>query len=104
MNRSLALVALVPVLLVTVTSTVPDPAGDVAVICVSLLIVKAAEVAPNSTVVAFEKLTPVMTTDVLPVAGPDDVPKDVTLGRIGVQLADATTVPLFAVLVRPEKM
>ena len=96
---------LVPLLLVTVTSTIPAaPAGDVAVIWVSLLIVKVADVAPKLTVVALEKLTPVMTTEVPPATGPDEVPSDVTLGAMGVQVAEATTVPLSAVLVRPEKM
>ena len=47
-NWSAVLVALVPALVTTVMLTVPpDPDGEVAVICVSLLTVKLAAVAPR---------------------------------------------------------
>ena len=57
---------------VTRTSTVPEPAGAVAVICVALLTVKpVAAVAPNVTAVAPPKFEPVMMTVVPPVDGPE---------------------------------
>jgi hypothetical protein len=70
-NRSPELVALVPPAVVTVTSTVPTPAGEVAVIWVALLTVKeAAALLPKLTAVAPEKLVPVMVTLVPPDVGP----------------------------------
>jgi hypothetical protein len=70
-NWSAALVALVPPAVVTVTSTVPAPAGEVAVIWVAPLTVKElAAVLPNLTAVAPEKLVPAMVTLVPPVGGP----------------------------------
>lgn len=68
-NRSVLLVVLVPLGVVTVISTVPtDPAGAVAVICVSEFTVKlVAEELPNFTFEALVKLTPVMTTEIPPV-------------------------------------
>jgi hypothetical protein len=75
------LVALVPLGVVTVTSTVPDPAGAVAVIWASLLTVKVvAAVEPNVTPVAPVKLAPVIVTDVPPEAGPEDGLTLVTVG------------------------
>ncbi len=71
MNRSAALVAEVPPGVVTVTWTVPLPAGLIAVICVSLsteIIVPAVE--PNETPVAPVKPIPVRTTVVPPLSGP----------------------------------
>jgi len=63
--------ALVPPAVVTVTSTVPIPAGEVAVIWVALLTAKeAAALLPNLTAVAPEKLVPVMVTLVPPGVGP----------------------------------
>ena len=63
--------ALVPPPVVTVTSTVPVPAGAVAVMDVALLTVKVvAAVAPNFTAVAPVRLVPVMVTEVPPVLGP----------------------------------
>src|SRR5258707_13110330 len=63
--------ALVPPAVVTVTSTVPTPAGEVAVIWVALLTVKeAAALLPKLTAVAPEKLVPVMVTLVPPDVGP----------------------------------
>ena len=81
MNWSAAEVALVPPAVVTRTSTVPVPAGDVAVIWVVLLTTKpVAAVAPKFTAVAPLRLVPVMTTEVPPVAGPDVGAIDVTVG------------------------
>jgi hypothetical protein len=59
--------ALVPPEVVTVTSTVPIPAGEVALIWVALLTVKEpAALLPNLTAVAPEKLVPVTVTLVPP--------------------------------------
>jgi hypothetical protein len=70
-NRSAEPVALVPPGVVTVTSTVPVPAGDVAVIELALLTVnEAASVAPNFTAATLVKFVPLMVTEV----PPDDVP------------------------------
>ena len=72
MNWSAAEVAEVPPGVVTVTSTVPAPAGEVAVIEVAELTVKlVALVAPNLTAVAPVKPVPVIVTDVPPAVGPD---------------------------------
>jgi hypothetical protein len=63
--------ALVPPAVVTVTSTVPIPAGEVAVIWVVLLTVKEpAALLPNLTAVAPEKFVPVMVTLAPPDGGP----------------------------------
>nr|MCA1071698.1 hypothetical protein [Delftia acidovorans] len=72
MNWSAALVALVPPVVVTRTSTVPAaPAGAVAVIWVALLTVKpVAGVAPKVTPVDPMKFVPVMVTVVPPPWGP----------------------------------
>ena len=72
MNVSAALVALVPLGVVTVTSTAPAAcAGEVAVIEVALTTAKlAAAVPPNDTAVAPVKLLPVMVTLVPPAIGP----------------------------------
>ena len=62
-NRSLGVIALVPLALVTVTSTVPDAAlsGVTAVIVVSLTIVKLATTAnPTETEVALANPGPVI--------------------------------------------
>src|SRR5262245_65643844 len=62
---------LVPPAVVTVISTVPIPAGEVAVIWVALLTVKEpAALLPNLTAVAPEKLVPVMVTLLPPCVGP----------------------------------
>src|SRR5512141_1665307 len=82
MNWSALLVRLVPAGDVTVTSTVPEPAGLVAVIEVSELTVKsAAGVPPKLTAVAPVSQAPVMVTDVPPAAGPPEGLIDVTTGR-----------------------
>ena len=81
MNWSAALVALVPPKFVTVTSTVPLPAGEVAVIDVALVTVnEAAAEPPNRTAVTRIKLLPVMVTGVPPAAGPLFGEIDVTVG------------------------
>ena len=78
---SAALVALVPPPVVIRTSTVPLPAGAVAVICVALRTLKpVAAVAPKVTAVAPLKLVPEMITVVPPVAGPDVGEMLVTVG------------------------
>src|SRR5205823_1380537 len=80
-KRLLALVALVPPAVVTVTSSVPVPAGDVAVILVALLMVKeVALLLPNLTAVAPVKLVPLMVTEVPPAAGPLVGEIEVTVG------------------------
>ena len=80
---SAALVALVPPAVVTRTSTVPEPAGAVAVIWVALLTVKpVAAVAPKVTAVVPEKPVPVRTTDVPPLAGPVVGLRLVTAGAV----------------------
>ena len=81
MNWSAALVALVPPGVVTVTSTVPAPTGEVAVMPVGLLTVKlAAAVVPNLTALAPVKPVPVIATEVLPVVGPEAGLTPVTVG------------------------
>ena len=70
-----------PPVVVTLTSTVPVPAGEVAVIEVAELTVKpVAGVAPNVTAVAPVKLVPVIVTEVPPVDGPDVGEIKVTVG------------------------
>ena len=83
MNWSPALVALVdPV--VTVTSTVPEPAGAVAVIVVSLLTLNnVAATVPKFTALAPVKFVPVIVTDVPPAVEPDDGLTPVTVGAGG---------------------
>jgi hypothetical protein len=61
-NSSAALTALVPPEFVTVTSTVPEPAGAVAVMLVSLFTVKVAGALPKSTALALVNAVPVTTT------------------------------------------
>ena len=81
MNWSAAEVAEVPPVVVTLMSTVPVPAGDVAVIEVAELTVKlAAVVPPNATAVAPVRLVPVIVTTVPPAAGPNVGEIEVTVG------------------------
>ena len=81
MNWSAAEVADVPPVVVTVTSTVPVPAGEVAVIDVAEFTVKpVALVAPNLTAVAPVKLVPVIVTLVPPAVGPAVGEIEVTVG------------------------
>ena len=63
MNLSAALAALVPLDVVTVISTVPVPAGEVAVIEVAEFTVKAlAALEPKCTLVASERFSPAIDT------------------------------------------
>lgn len=76
------LIAEAPPGVVTVTSTVPLPAGLTAVIWVSLSTVKLlVAVEPNETLVALVKLEPVMVTVVPPATGPLVGVTDFTDGR-----------------------
>ena len=84
MNWSFELVALVPPgVVVTVTSTVPVPAGTVAVMVVELLTVNvvAGLLGPKSTAVAPVKLVPPTVTEVP--AGPPIGSTRVTVGGGG---------------------
>jgi hypothetical protein len=75
--------------LVTLTSTVPEPFGAVAVIEVSLLNVNVvAFVAPNLTAVTPVKPLPVIATDVPPSVEPVAGAMPVTVGLIAVTLID----------------
>jgi hypothetical protein len=66
---------------VTVTSTVPAPDAEVAVIWVAELTLNVeADVAPKLTAVAPMKFVPVIVTGVPPVAGPLDGAMLVTVG------------------------
>jgi hypothetical protein len=66
---------------VTVTSTVPVPAGAVALMLVALLTVKLeAAVVPNLTALAPVKPMPVIATEVLPALGPEVGLTPVTVG------------------------
>ena len=81
MNWSEALEALVPLGVVTVTSTGPTAlAGVVAVIRVELLTVKLADVVPNLTADALVKFVPVMVAEVPPFAWPEVGFTDMTVG------------------------
>ena len=74
-------VALVPPDIVTVTSTIPVPAGAVTVICVPVTTTKlVAGLDPNLTFVAPVKSVPPMVTLLPPVLGPFFVVKLVTVG------------------------
>ena len=83
-----------PPAVVTVMSTVPVPAGDVAVIDVAELTVKlAAAVLPNFTAVAPVKLVPVMVTEVPPEFRPDP---GLTAVTVGAETAGVfSTAPIF---------
>ena len=81
MNWSAADVADVPPAVVTLTSTVPVPAGDVAVIWVAeLTVTPVAAVAPKVTAVAPVKPVPVIVTVEPPVCGPAVGESEVTVG------------------------
>jgi len=79
-NWSAELVALVPPGVVTVTSTVSLPAGEVAVICSSRVNRGVTEDPPKRTAMAPEKLVPVIVTMVPPDAGPEPGEIPVTVG------------------------
>ena len=77
----LAAVAEMPPEVVTVTLTVPDPIGAVAVICVFELTTKLdAGAPPKLTEVAPAKLVPVMVTALPPAVGPAVGLSAVTVG------------------------
>ena len=82
MNWSATPVALVPLGVETVMSTVPVPDGSVAVreLPAVLTTTAVAETAPKRTRVAPESPLPVRVTDVPPVEGPDDGLTVVTTG------------------------
>ena len=82
MNLSAGLVAQVPPAVVTVTFTVPVPAGDVAVMEVELTTVKVAVAVPKCTAVAPVKAVPVTVTEVPPVVGPEVGSIALTVGRV----------------------
>lgn len=83
-NRSAALVPLVPPGVVTVTSTVPEPGGEVAVICVELTTATfVAPFAPKATDVAPVRFVPVIVTLVPPDVGPEAGLMPVTVGGGG---------------------
>ena len=85
---------------VTVTSTVPVPAGDVAVIWVAELTVKpVAGVAPKFTALAPVKLVPVIVTVVPPPVGPAVGERDVTVGAAGVTVNPVGVVAVVPVSV-----
>jgi len=80
-NRAEGEDGLVPKLVVTVTSTIPEPAGEVAVIDVGPLTVTAVAVTvPNLTTGLPAKLVPEMVTAVPPAAGPVAGLRPVTVG------------------------
>jgi hypothetical protein len=79
-NRSDALTAEVPPGVTTVTSTVAEPAGEIAVIDVDEFTVNAAPFAPNRTAVAPMNPVPVTVTLVAPASGPEDGLIAVTAG------------------------
>ena len=73
-----------PLGVVTVTSTMPVPAGEVAVIDVSLATVRlVAAVVPKSTAVAPVNPVPVTVTDVPPAVDPEVGLTPVTVGPEG---------------------
>jgi hypothetical protein len=80
-NLSPALMALVTPATVTRTSTVPEPAGLVAVTEVVLLtMTPVAAVVPNVTAVAPPRLVPVIVTEVPPPPGPELGATELTVG------------------------
>ncbi len=94
-----------PVTLVTVTFTMPVPAGEVAVIEVApLMVTLVAAVEPNLTVDAAVKFVPVMVTDVPPAAGPEVGLIEVTVGtgvvvKVKMSAEEVAEVPVALVTV-----
>ncbi len=81
MNRSALDAVLVPPAVVTVTSTVPVPAGDVTVHTVPVPQSTAvARFGPKWTADGAPRSLPMMVTTVDPVAGPDDGRTELTTG------------------------
>ncbi len=92
MYTSTAEIALVPVAVVTVTSTAPTgAAGEVAAISVSLKTVKVAGVEPNVTCVAPVKPVPEMNTLSPPTFPPDLGERLVTVGAVAALAACPAT-------------
>ncbi len=83
MKTSAAEVEDVPPGVVAVTSTAPDPAGEVAVIEVAESAVIVAASRPKSTAITLLRLVPVMVTEVPPAAGPVVGVIEVTVGAGG---------------------
>ena len=75
-----AVTALVPPAVVTVTSTVPLPAGAMTVMWLLVLSVTVASVVPNRTLVAPLRLVPLITTSLPPAVGPESGLRPVTTG------------------------
>ena len=96
----MALVALVPDGVVTVTSTAPAAcAGDTALMCeLSVTEKLAAGVPPKLTAVAPVKLLPAMVTDVPPVVGPEF---GLTLLTLGAGATNVNWSAVFGMLVVP---
>ena len=97
MNWAAALVPLVPLEVVTVTSTVPLPAGEVPVIEESLLKLWTAALLPKLTEVTPVNPVPIIVTLAPPVVGPLVGEIEVTRGVVAtaaVQKA-VTVVPSF---------
>jgi hypothetical protein len=90
-------IALVPLGVVTLTSTVPLVAGgETAVIELAELTVKpAAALAPNDTAVASVKLVPAIVTLVAPLAGPDLGARLLTVGVGGAPTTTVLAVPML---------
>jgi hypothetical protein len=97
LNWSKAPVAEVPLGVVTVTSTVPEPDGDVAVTCVSETTLKlAAVVVPKDTLVAPVNPDPVIVTEVPPAVGPEDGEIEVTVCALATTTPGTTTRPMMS--------
>src|SRR5262249_17507008 len=82
-NWSPATVAEVPPAVVTVTSTVPVPAGLKAMICVFEPLAIEPDDEPNLTAVAAARVGPEMATCVPPATEPADGAMLVTIGTLG---------------------
>ena len=83
MNLSAPEVAEVPPFVVTVMSTVPEPAGLVAVICELESAVIEPPALPKLTPVAPDRFVPSIVTEVPPDVGPLEGETPVTVGRAG---------------------
>jgi heme/copper-type cytochrome/quinol oxidase subunit 2 len=99
-------VALVPPGPVTVTSTVPDPEGEVAVIEVAeFTVTPVAACPPKETVLPAVKFVPVMVTVVPPAAGPEAGETALTVGAgAGVPLHVTITGTEFAWMFTPPEL
>ena len=89
MKWSAELVALVPIGVVTVTSTVPaEPAGEVAVTEVLLIVPIVAALAPKWTAEVLARAKPVIVTTVPPAVVPLVGDTEVTLGATAAAASD----------------